>query len=121
MSKKIVSFRDESHGMFIDLADRRASVSVDFATGDVLLNEGEGEDCYQGAVIDPAAVGQFELEPELESARVVLQFGEGEFHVLGSTHDLVAAQAWVNSANGVLRKYQLKSSARREADHGYLL
>ncbi len=49
--KKIISLREDERGFYVDLDDQPSAIAVNRKTGDVLLDEGEGDDRYHGAVL----------------------------------------------------------------------
>src|ERR1700676_418366 len=105
MRKSIARFRDEDYGLFIDLAPDGGRIAIDRRSGDILLDEGEGDDRFQGAAIDARMFRRFELATDEDGlAEVVLSYGEGEKHGLGITHELAVAQKWIENANRVIQK-----------------
>ena len=62
--KIIKAFRREDYGLFIDLVDKTSSVCVDTETGDILFNEGDGDDRYHGAAISAKSFREFKISDE---------------------------------------------------------
>jgi hypothetical protein len=106
MTKNIADFREEDYGLFIDLASHAGRIGVDRSTGDILLDEGNGDDCYHGAAIDARSFRRFELKPdEKGSCEIVLHFGEKGAHGLGRTQNTEAARSWVHNATTVIKQH----------------
>lgn len=111
--KVISQFRIGQCGLFIDLDDAPASVSVDEETGAILLNEGEGPDRYHGAAIRPENYrGLFLRQGDGGQAEIVLRFVDGSEHVLGITTRSADAKEWIKSVES-LPHYRTKNG--REA------
>jgi len=93
--------------MFIDLTNAMSSVSVDRKTGNLVLNEGEGQDCFNDALITPNFCQGFSLSATPEGNWVVaLRFGDHKSHVLGTTDDEAGALQWLQKAWDVIRLNQ---------------
>lgn len=106
MTKSIADFREEDYGLFIDLASPSGRIGVDRSTGDILLDEGDGDDCYNGAAIEARSFRRFELKPiENGTCELILYFGEKGAHGLGMTHDAEAARSWVHNATTVIKHH----------------
>lgn len=102
--KVIRSFRKEDNGWFLDLKDADASVAVDATTGDILLNEGAGEDRYNGAAISRSGFYKFRLNDLPGSEyQLVLKFGLTDSHVLGVTGDKEGAKTWIREATSAIK------------------
>ncbi|MCF7789363.1 MAG: hypothetical protein K9N47_24790 [Prosthecobacter sp.] len=107
MSKTIQGFREKDYGMFIDLTDAMSSVSVDRKTGNLVLQEGAGQDRFNGALITPDFCHGFTLSAIPEGIWVVtLRYGDHKSHVLGSTDDEAGALQWLKKAWDVIRSKQ---------------
>lgn len=105
MKKQISKFRIEPHGFFIDLADGNGRIGVDRETGHILLDEGEGGDRYHGAVIEPVEFEGIALRMSADGneATVMLSFGQGCSHVLGTTNDPAAGRLWTEEVSKLVR------------------
>lgn len=107
MSKTIQSFREKDYGMFIDLTDAAASVSLDRKTGNLVLQEGAGQDRFNGAMITSDFCHGFTLSTNPEGGWVVARrYGDHKSHVLGSTDDEAGALQWLKKAWDVIRSNQ---------------
>ena len=101
--KIIQRFRREDYGWFIDLEDTDASVAVDPTTGDLLLNEGIGEDRFHGAAISNRAFQRLTLEDlERSTIALVLEYGSGSKHTLGITNEKREAEKWIREVTSVI-------------------
>jgi len=106
MSKTIQGFREKDYGMFIDLTDAMSSVSVDRKTGNLVLNEGAGQDRFNGALITSDFCHGFTLSAAPEGTWVMaLRFGNQKSHVLGTTDDEAGAMQWLKKAWDVIRSH----------------
>ena len=107
MTKQIKQFRTESYGLFIDLEDTEASIGVNLNTGEILFDEGIGEDRYDGMALSPASFRGLRLEPsdEQDVWQVVLQYGKEKTHTLGITQDRSAALDWMNQLTALMEKF----------------
>lgn len=93
--------------MFIDLTDAMGSVSVDRKTGNLLLQEGAGQDRFNGALITSDFCHGFTLSTISKGEwAVALQFGDNKSHVLGVTEDEAGALQWLQKAWNVIRSKQ---------------
>ena len=107
MNKTIQGFREKDYGMFIDLTDAMGSVSVDRKTGNLVLQEGAGQDRFNDALITPNFCQGFSLGAAPEGNWVVaLRFGDHKSHVLGTTDDEAGALQWLKKAWDVIRSNQ---------------
>lgn len=112
MSKTIKQFRQEPYGFFVDLDDAEAAVAVNPRTGEILLDEGIGEDRFDGAAISAGSFHEFALEPETgDEVRLVLRFGHGKSHVLGTTRKSAEASQWVQAASEAIMAISGESKA----------
>ncbi len=102
--KKIIAFRENDRGMFLDLEDQFAAIGVNRATGDVLLDEGSGDDRFNSAAILISNRPRFVLTDLDIGAEVLIEYGavSRRTHSLGQTTDRESASRWVNSANSTL-------------------
>ena len=101
--KVIKRFRKEEYGWCLDLDDAEASLVVDTTSGDLLLNEGAGEDCFHGAAISRSAFFQFALEELPDSSyQLVLKYGLTGSHVLGVTNQKAEAEGWIEKATSAI-------------------
>jgi hypothetical protein len=116
MSKSIIQFRHEPYGLFIDLVDVDAAVAVHPRTGEILLDEGDGSDRFHGAAISPTSFNEFHLiEKAGGSAELVLNFGCGRSHSLGSTTNCSDASRWIKQATGYIEA--ARNSRLETANH----
>jgi hypothetical protein len=107
MSKTIQGFREKDYGMFIDLTDAMSSVSVDRKTGNLVLQEGAGQDRFNGALITSDFCHGFTLSATPEGTWVIaLRFGDQKSHVLGTTDNEAGALQWLKKAWDVIRSNQ---------------
>ena len=110
--KQIRAFRKEHYGLFIDLEDAPASLAVNPRTGEILLNEGDGPDRFDGAAISIKALPRFEAEAIGDQKwDIVLAYGNGRRHVVGRTDQHRAAQDWIAEAERLLEVARRKVSA----------
>lgn len=101
--KRIKAFRKENYGWFIDLEDIDASVAIDPQTGDILLNEGQGDDCFHGAAILRQSFIGIALEQMSEAEfQVILKFGKERTHSLGATSQKEQAERWVRDVASMM-------------------
>jgi hypothetical protein len=105
-SKTIRELRIETYGLFVDLVDQPASLALDFDTGNILLNEGEGDNRFDRAMIEPTDLVWFQLSRTAvnDSWDLVLNFDETNSHNLGALNDVSMAIQWLNAANVAVRK-----------------
>ena len=95
--------------MFIDLTDAMGSVSVDRKTGNLVLQEGAGQDRFNDALITPNFCQGFSLGAAPEGNWVVaLRFGDHKSHVLGTTDDEAGALQWLKKTWDVIRSNQTR-------------
>lgn len=111
MKKRIVQFRYEPHGLFIDQEARPAAVAINPQTGRVLLNEGDGEACFQGALFLPEDIQELLLVTEKNKGSIYIKFGQQQSHYLGSTDHLIAADDFIVKANQLLDRHRPQSSS----------
>jgi len=111
MSKVIKQFRREAYGFFIDLEDTPASVAVNSGTGEIMLDEGSGDDRFHGAAISSEAFQDMSLRHVSDGRfQVVLSFGNNKNHVLGMTEDKATASSWIDDVIEAIRSHQHKES-----------
>ena len=101
--KLIVGFRINERGLFLDLEDQFAAIGVNRATGDVLLDEGFGDERFNSAAILISNRPRFVLTDLDSGVEVQIEYGSASrrTHSLGQTTDRESASRWVNSANSV--------------------
>ncbi len=117
MPKQIKQFRKESYGWFIDLQDTEASVAVNPRTGEILLDEGTGEDRFDGVALAPGAFRDFRLEETgTESWSVTLEFGKNKTHVLGVTTDRDDAENWLREVTSAITRLSPKQQEPEKLD-----
>jgi len=104
MSKQIKKFREEEYGLFIDLENKPASVAIDIHDGSLLLNEGDGSDCFNGACLESTDLQEFAIHLKNHSATIQLIYGLQKKHLLGEFPEKMILQAcqWVGRANQVI-------------------
>jgi hypothetical protein len=84
--KHITSLRQDDRGFYVDLDDRTSAISVNRRTRDVLLDEGEGDDRYHGAVLFGADNPRFIAKPSTTGVDVYLDFGtDRDRHFVGQS------------------------------------
>lgn len=112
--KTIKAFRQEPYGLFIDLVDAEASVAIDRKSGTMTLDEGDGNDRFYGAFLDPADVRSLVVKPLSGSSNcaIVLRYAKQREHILGETPDTVAALEWVNAANELLESKVIRNTTQ---------
>lgn len=93
LTKKIIGFRVERYGHFIDLAGG-GKIGVDFS-GNILLDEGDGKDRFHGAAITASPLSSFVISEN----RLTLHFGSTMTHDLGLIPNLDTAKTWVSEVN----------------------
>ena len=107
MSKTIQGFREKDYGMFIDLTDALSSVSIDRKTGNLVLQEGAGQDRFNGALITSDFCHGFTLSATSGGTwGGALRFGDQKSHILGTTDDEFGAMQWLKNAWDVIRSHQ---------------
>lgn len=97
--KHIASLRQDDRGFYVDLDDRTSAIAVNRRTRDVLLDEGDGDDRYHGAVLFGADNPRFIAKPSTTGVDVYLDFGtDRDRHFVGQS---CAEQAleWVCRVN----------------------
>ena len=107
--KTIVGYHDTDRGLFLDLADQIATLAVNRKTGDVLLDEGAGDDCINSAAILIRDLPHFVMTRSDSGSRMSIEYGAvtRRLYDLGKVEDANAAQAWVSAANVALDRVQL--------------
>ncbi len=107
--KTIVGFRINDRGLFLDLADQIATLAVNRKTGDVLLDEGAGDDRINSAAILIRDLPRFVLTRADSGSRMHIEYGavSRRHYDLGDVEDAEAAQAWVCAANAALDRVKL--------------
>lgn len=103
--KQIVNFRLSEKGLVIDLADQVAAASVNARTGDILLDEGFGEDRVSGAAILLSDNPVLKLKSPGD-AEVQIEYGsEKRFqHLSGVATSAQLAAEIVSHANSLIQK-----------------
>ena len=101
--KIIKAFIRRDYGLYIDLEDMDSSVAVNPQNGDILLNEGEGDDRYHGAVIFPRDFDNLEINIKTSKYRLILN-AENLSHELGviKNEDLSDAKKWVDEVTTII-------------------
>ena len=98
--KTIVGFRSNERGLFLDLEDQRAAVAVNRSTGDILLDEGSGEDRINSAAIVRHDQPRFILSNTGGNSTLSIEFApDRRIYFLGQTEKSAEAQKWVVVAN----------------------
>ena len=107
--KTIVGYHETDRGLFLDLSDQIATLAVNRKTGDVLLDEGAGDDCINSAAILIRDLPRFVLIHAEAGARMQVEYGaiSRRKYDLGSVENLETARAWVCAANLALEKVRL--------------
>ena len=105
MSIKIIQdFREKEDAMFIDLMDARGAICIDKNSGNILFNEGPGEDRYEGMASRASAFKKFLVSAigKEGGGKVSLCFA-GQTHFLGYTTNFKLAWDWTHKAAALLR------------------
>jgi hypothetical protein len=115
--KSISGFRNETYGLFIDLAGDEGTIGVDPATGAIFLDEGHGSDRFNGAVIQAADFrGMYlALAEDRRSGTLVLTFGNNRSHALGTTFELDTANHWIEAVAKAISAHVKTSNNGRGA------
>ncbi len=74
--KKVADFREDIKGLYIDLEDQFSSLAVNRQTGDLLLDEGDGNDRFNGAIILQQLFPQFVTRPHRGKLDIWLEYGK---------------------------------------------
>ena len=110
--KRIKAFRTENYGCFVDLEDIDASIAIDPQTGDILLNEGQGDDCFHGAMISRQSIIGLSLEQVSEAEfQVILKYGKDRTHSLGVTSQKAQADVWIQYVSSILASVTVNHAA----------
>ena len=102
--KIIKAFRREDYGLFIDLVDKTSSVCVDTETGDILFNEGDGDDRYHGAAISAKSFREFKISDESEKKPKLILYFLNKSHIIGYVNDVETAKEWVLEASRIINE-----------------
>ncbi len=115
--KTIVGYHDTDRGLFLDLAEQIATLAVNRKTGDVLLDEGAGDDRINSAAILIRDLPRFVLTHSEAGARMQVEYGvlSRRKYDLGSVDNPEAARAWGHAANLALDKVRLAIELQRGA------
>jgi hypothetical protein len=98
--KTIVAFRTDAKGLYLDLADQPYAIGINRVTKDILLDEGDGDDRYNGAVIFVKSNPRFEFQLRDGALEIWLEYGqERTRHFIGSTPTYRKAAYWIKQAN----------------------
>ncbi len=93
--KTIVAFRTDAKGLYLDLADQPYAIGINRETKDILLDEGDGDDRYNGAVIFVKSNPRFEVQLRAGALEIWLEYGqERTRHFIGSTPAYRKAAYW---------------------------
>ncbi len=105
MNRSIKAFRYKDYAIFMDLHEDGGKITVGVEDGNILLFEGAGG--LNGVCVPPSDFGGFRLDHQNSGAwNVVLEFTDGETHLLGRTSDMEAAKTWVSKAAELVSKHQ---------------
>ncbi len=100
MDKRIVKL---SHEPFrVGLEDRSCSIFIDPKVGTILIDEGEGEDRLNGAVMYPDKAPKFSVATEDSKGNVLLLTYSGFRLEVGTVQDVKETQDWATEANRFL-------------------
>jgi hypothetical protein len=97
MDKRIVKLSREPFR--VSLEDRTCSIFIDPKAGTILIDEGEGEDRLNGAVMYPDKAPTFSVAAEDGKGCELLLTYSGFRLVVGTVNDAREAQLWASSAN----------------------
>jgi hypothetical protein len=100
MDKRIVKLSREPFR--VGLEDRSCSIFIDPKVGTILIDEGEGEDRLNGAVMYPDKAPIFSVATEDGKGNVLLLNYSGFRLVVGTVKDAAETQEWASSANRFL-------------------
>ena len=95
--------------LLIRLADRHASLIIDDRNGNILMNEGDGDDRLNGAVLSPKRSPAFEIVPCSGALQLVVHYAGLSFDLGTSKIDPLAAK-WVEEANLLLARFSPQTS-----------
>ena len=110
--KRIKAFRTENYGCFVDLEDIDASLAIDPQTGDILLNEGQGDDRFHGAAILRESIIGLSLEQVSEAEfQVILKYGKERTHSLGVTSQKAQADVWIQDVSLIMASATVSHAA----------
>ena len=105
----------------VELEDRSCSVFIDPKAGAILIDEGEGEDRLNGAVMYPDKAPHFSIGTETGETSVLLLDYSGFRLLVGTVADLADAQDWASAANRFLAtKAGQKAKASTSALNGLI-
>jgi hypothetical protein len=100
MDKRIAKLSREPFR--VSLEDRPCSIFIDPKAGTILIDEGEGEDRLNGAVMYPDKTPSFSVATETGKGSVLLLDYNGFRLVVGTTSDTAQTREWAASANHFL-------------------
>lgn len=110
--KKIKTFRQKDYGLFIDLEDRDAAIAVDTESGEILLDEGEGQDRYHGAAVSVKAFKNICIAESAEGTHeIILKFSKIS-HSLGQTTKQQPALEWINKVNETISAIKIEDAKK---------
>lgn len=102
--KNVSDFREDLKGFYIDLEDQFSSLAVNRQTGDLLLDEGEGNDRYNGALILQQSFPQFVTRPHRGKLDIWLEYGKDHgVHFIGTAVATRTAVNWILRANQTMK------------------
>jgi hypothetical protein len=99
MSKRIKNFRVDP--LSIQLDDKYCSLIVDHRNGNILFNEGDGDDRMNGAYYPADNSPRFAVAPRDGEYRLEVNC-RGFNWPVGTTADETAAREWAAAANAIL-------------------
>ena len=102
MDKQIVTLGTDP--FYLGLADRECSLFVNPRTGDILMDEGDGEGRVNGAVLFADKEPRFHTLPGPDAGGQLLLSYRKHLFTLGDHENLVAMRDWADTANGFLAK-----------------
>ncbi len=100
MDKQIVTLGTDPY--YLGLADRECSLFVNPRTGDILMDEGDGEGRVNGAVLFADKEPRFHTLPRPGAGGQLLLSYRKHLFTLGDHENLVAMRDWADTANGFL-------------------
>lgn len=111
--KRIVDYRLSDKGLIVDFADQVAAASVNARTGDILLDEGSGEDRVSGAAILLSDNPELKHVLSNDSAIQVEYGSEKRFqHLLGVATSAELAHKIVAHANSLIEMCRLETISK---------
>ncbi len=112
MNKRITALTMPPHA--VRLADKAISLFIDPDSGQIFLDEGDGDDRWNSAVLKPRRLPEFAVA----GGHLVVHYAGRRFD-LGELVDGIDAAAWVESANRLLVAKVGPTAAEKPLEHGW--